>query len=104
MLMHVVLVWTLSGAGVNRLFPPVIMALSEMLVPLLLFSDWLQLVLNWQPFRGLVDVPYRIYNGDIPVMDAFPDIVHQCGSTLLFILMGQYLLSRSIRRLVIHGG
>ena len=104
MLMHVVLVWTLSGDGVNRLFPPVIMAFSGMLVPLPLFPDWLQPVLNWQPFRGLVDVPYRIYNGDIPVMDAFPDIVHQWGSALLFILLGQYLLSRSVRRLVIQGG
>ena len=77
MLMHVALIWTLSGRGFNTrddgcrrsCFP-------GLTVPLPLFPDWLQPLLYWQPFRGLADVPYRIYGGNIDPHAAVLEIVH----------------------------
>ncbi|XOV86342.1 MAG: ABC transporter permease [Pseudomonadota bacterium] len=104
MLMHVFLVWTISGEGLNRIMPSLTMVFSGMVVPLPLFPQWLQPFLNAQPFRGLVDVPFRIYTGNIPAMEAAPDILHQLVWTLVFILIGRWLLSRSLKQLVVQGG
>ena len=65
MLMHVALIWTLSGRGFNTVMTGLVIVFSGLTIPLPLFPDWLQPFLYWQPFRGLADVPYRIYSGNI---------------------------------------
>lgn len=104
MLMHVFLVWTISGDGLNRIMPSLVIVFSGMVVPLPLFPDWMQPFLDLQPFRGLVDVPFRIYVGDIPVSEAWPDIINQVFWALAFVWAGKAILSRSIRELVVQGG
>ena len=104
MLMHISLVWTISGEGFNRMMPGLTAILSGMIVPLPLFPDWMQPFLNWQPFRGLCDVPYRIYTGNIGAADALPEIAQQLGWVVLIVAFGYWLLSVSTKRVVIQGG
>ena len=49
---------------------------AGMVIPLPLFPDW-DNPSHWQPFRGLVDVPFRIYSGNIPPTVALLEIVSQ---------------------------
>ena len=104
MVMHVVLVWTISGEGINRIMPALTTILAGMVIPMPLFPDWAQPLLEWQPFRGLVDVPFRIYSGNIPPSDAVWDIAHQLIWTVLIVAFGRWLLGRSLRDLVVQGG
>jgi ABC-2 type transport system permease protein len=104
MLMHVMLVWTLSGEGINRIMLSVVTIFTGMVIPLPLFPDWLQPFLQWQPLRGVVDVPYRIYSGDILPLPAMGEILLQAGWVVLLIWGGRWLLAVSIRRLVVQGG
>lgn len=104
MLMHVTLVWTLSSDGINRLMPSIVSLFTGMVVPLPLFPDWLQPFLQWQPLRGIVDVPYRIYSGDILPPQAMAELLQQAGWIVLLIWGGRWLLAVSIRRLVVQGG
>ena len=104
MIMHVVLIYTLSGDGINRILPSFTIILSGNMLPLPLFPDWMQPFLNLQPFRGLVDVPFRIYTGDIAALSAGPDIVHQLVWAAIFIMLGRWMLSRSMSRVVVQGG
>jgi ABC-2 type transport system permease protein len=104
MLMHVILVLTVSGEGLNRIMPSLVMVLSGMIVPLPLYPDWLQPFLEAQPFRGIIDVPFRIYVGDILPAAALGDIAQQFLWILVFILLGHWLLNRSIKQLVVQGG
>ena len=78
-LAHISMLWTLSGEGVDRILPSFVTILSGMIVPLPLFPDWMQPFLSWQPFRGLCDVPYRIYSGNIPIAEAANEIVFTLG-------------------------
>lgn len=104
MVMHVALMWTISGEGFNRLMPGLVPLLSGLVVPLPLFPDWLQPVLFWQPFRGLADVPFRIYSGHIPADQAGLEIGLQAAWCALIVWFGMWLLRVAGRRLVVQGG
>jgi len=104
MLMHVALVWTLTGRGFNAIMMGVVSVLSGLIIPLPLFPDWLQGILYWQPFRGLADVPFRIYGGHIGVDAALLEIVLQLVWTVVIVGFGRAALAYASRRVVVQGG
>ena len=104
MVSQISLLWTISAAGMDRLMPAVVTIGSGMVVPLPLFPTWLQPWLYWQPFRGLADVPFRIYSGNIPAAAATLELLQQLLWLLLVIWLGRALLARGIRKLVFQGG
>jgi len=104
MVLHISLRWTLSGEGFNRLLLGVVPVFSGLVIPLPLFPDWLQPLLYWQPFRGLADVPFRIYSGHIAAADAMLELVMQVAWAALVIAFGVVLLRVASRRLVVQGG
>ena len=103
-LFNITMMWTISGEGVFALALGVVSILSGMLVPIPLFPEWAQTVLNVLPFRGLVDTPYRFYLGHIPASDLPLHLAHQLVWGVAIILFGRWLLSRGLRRLVVQGG
>ena len=104
MILHISLMWTISGEGFNRMMPGVVPLFAGLIIPLPLFPDWLQDFLYWQPFRGLADVPFRIYSGHIPADEALLEIGMQLGWSMLLIAFGVGLLDRARRNLVVQGG
>ncbi len=103
-LMVISMLWTISGDGINRLLPAAIYIFSGGIVPLPLFPDFLQPLLNALPFRGMADTPFRIYMGHIPPEQALLAIAHQLAWTAAFVLIGRWVLSRGVGRLVVQGG
>lgn len=104
MLMHISIFWTTDGRGVVIFMSGVVTIFAGMIIPLPLFPDWAQSVLQWQPFRGLCDVPFRIYSGDIALDAAAGEILQQFAWTLVLVLLGIWLLDVARRRLVVQGG
>jgi ABC-2 type transport system permease protein len=104
MLSHISLLWTISAAGIDRIMPAVVTVCAGMVIPLPLFPDWLQPLLHWQPFRGLVDVPFRIYSGNISPTVALLEIVSQGIWVGCLVWLGRVLLARGTRKLVVQGG
>jgi len=103
-LLSVVLLWTISGEGFARLLPVFIWILSGLVLPLPLFPDWAQSVIRVLPFRALMDTPFRLYMGHISPTDALPALAHQAIWLVAIVLLGRWLLSRGVRRLVVQGG
>lgn len=104
MLLTISLLWTIDGEGIAQMAPAAVFLLSGMIVPLPLFPDWCQPLLNILPFGGLVDTPFRLYLGHIPPEQALYTIAHQLTWAFGFVVFGQWLLSRSTARLVVQGG
>jgi ABC-2 type transport system permease protein len=103
-LVIITLFWTISGEGIQRLLPNCSLLLSGIIVPLPLFPQWMHSFLNIQPFRGVMDIPCRIYTGVIPLSDAFYYIGFQFTWTLILVLLGLWLMKRATHHLVIQGG
>jgi len=98
------LLWTISGEGINRLAPSIVMFFSGLIVPLPLLPGWVQSIIAVLPFRGLADLPFRIYMGHIAPPQAVLAILHQMIWTGALVLFGSWLLTRMVRKLVIQGG
>lgn len=100
----ITLFWTISGEGIQRILPHLTLLFSGLLVPLPLFPEWMQPLLNAQPLRGILDIPCRLYTGVIPLHQApwyFGFQLLWCG---LFIILGRWLIHQAIRRIEIQGG
>ena len=100
----ITLMWTISSQGAANLMPVAIMVLSGIIIPLPFYPDWLQPVLKALPFRGLLDVPLRIYNGDIPLRESLQELALQTAWIMVLVAIGRFALSRGIRRVVVQGG
>lgn len=96
--------WTISGEGAQRLAPFLVYAFSGMLLPLSFWPDGLQPLIHFLPFRGMVDVPFRVYLGQIPPAQALAEFGIQLLWTVVLVLGGRVLLLCGTRRLVIQGG
>lgn len=98
------LLWTVSGDGLFRLISASVTIFSGAIVPLPLFPEWAQPVLNFLPFRGLMDVPFRLYIGHIPAQDVIGLLGHQLVWTIALVVIGRLLLFIGMRRLAVQGG
>lgn len=103
-LVSISMFWTVSGQGISLLIPAAVTILSGMIIPLPLFPDWAQGVLSFLPFRGLVDVPFRLYAGHIAPEQVLAVLAHQLAWTVALVALGRGLLARGVRRLVVQGG
>jgi ABC-2 type transport system permease protein len=104
MLSTVSTLWYLAGDGVWQLMPVLVMLCSGAVIPLPFFPDWAQPILNALPFRGLMDLPFRLYMGHIPPSQALPQLGLECLWAVALVGFGRWLLGRGTRRLVVQGG
>jgi len=103
-LMSFSLLWTISGEGVARLVPAMVTLLSGMIVPLPFFPAWSLPLLDFLPFRGLVDTPFRLYTGDIAPSQSLGPLIHQVLWAGFLILLGKLIVNQGLRRAEIQGG
>jgi len=103
-LINVIIVATLDDRGANLLVAPFSNLLSGSIVPLALFPDWLRPALRLQPFAGLVDIPFRIYFGDMVGWQALGGIGLQLGWAVLLAAVGRWWVGRVMDRLQVQGG
>ena len=103
-LISISMFWMLEARGLVVITTGVVPVLSGMVVPLPLFPDWAQPFLQAQPFRGLCDVPFRLYSGDIPLELAGQEIAFQFAWILVLILLGYALIAHARKRVVVQGG
>lgn len=103
-LVSITLFWTISGEGFARLVPVAAWIFSGIVLPLPFFPEWAQGVIVWLPFRGIMDVPFRLYMGHLPPEAAPGEIGLQLAWVLAMVVAGRVLLRRGLRRLEVQGG
>src|SRR5688572_32290141 len=58
-------------------------------IPLPLFPDEVRVLLEWLPFAGVVDQPYRVYTGALPPGELGLVLGRQLAWTLALIALGR---------------
>lgn len=104
MLLNVAVVVTLNDRWVSQSLNPLLVVLSGSLVPLALYPDWAQRALFFQPFAGIVDIPFRIYSGNLAGTLALEGLALQMMWTIVLVVGGRVWLERVMRRLEVQGG
>ena len=103
-LLVISLFWTVSGEGLLCLMPHLSLFLSGVIVPLPLFPSWLKPIINFQPLRGIIDIPCQLYMGIIPLSQCYIYYGFQLAWLVFFVLVGKKLMNRALKRFVIQGG
>jgi ABC-2 type transport system permease protein len=104
MLANVLVAMTLNDRGVNSIMMPAVIIFSGSLLPLQLMPDGWRLALFIQPFAGLMDIPFRIYFGDLRGPAALAGLGLQAAWTVVFVLAGRRMLEAAMSRLQVQGG
>ena len=103
-LLTITLLWTISGEGINFLVYALVILLSGMNIPIPLLPDWLRPIVEFLPFRGLIDTPFRLYLGNLPARAVFQGLLHQVAWAAGLVGAGLALMRIGLRRIAIQGG
>ena len=94
----------LNERGINAFAVPVVIVLSGNLLPLALLPDAWQAALLLQPLAGLMDIPARLYFGQLAGWDAAGALALQAAWVALLVAWGRLALERTLRRIEVQGG
>lgn len=103
-LLNITLLFTISGEGIMVFAAALVLLLSGMTIPLPLFPAWSQPLLRSLPFASLVDLPFRLFTGNLPATQAGWVLLHQALWTAGLVASGRWLLRRALLRVVVQGG
>lgn len=73
-------------------------------VPIPLMPYTLQNFIKWLPFGCVSDLPFRIYCGNIGLMDGFKRIVLSAVWLVVLILLGRLSTKKQLKNVVVQGG
>ena len=104
MFIYIITIFTLQPQGVRMALTSFSELLNGALVPLPFYPPVFRAILEWSPFGSMLNVPYRVWSGDIAGLDILQHAGLQCFWLCALVLLGQLLLSRGLRRAVIQGG
>ena len=95
---------TLSAKGTATIMNTICGVLGGMYVPLVFMPQSLQNVLNYLPFRFIMDLPARIYIGNIPPLEAIKFIGISIAWIIALVLIGKLLMKKAGKNTIIQGG
>ena len=95
---------TLSSKGTVSICNTVCGILGGLYIPLVFMPQSIQNVLNYLPFRSILDLPARIYIGNIPPLEGLKFIGLAFAWLIVIIIIGKLLISRAGKNAIIQGG
>jgi ABC-2 type transport system permease protein len=104
MLVNLSVLWTMSVDGLTVIAVSFVILCSGMVIPLPLFPPWSQWIFRSLPFAGMVDLPFRLYAGNLAARDLLWVMLHQWIWVATFVLFGRWWLAHLTKRMVVQGG
>ncbi len=104
MLLNIAAAAALNERGINTLAAPIVIVFSGNLLPLALLPDAWQTALLLQPLAGVMDIPARIYFGQLDGALMLAALGLQCAWIVLLVAFGRAAMARTMRRLEVQGG
>ncbi len=96
--------WVIDTRGFVALVTITQIFFSGMVLPLVVFPDWLRTVAEVLPFRCLVQVPADVLLREDTGTAALPLLAVQVLWVVLLLVAGQLLTAAAVRKVVVQGG
>lgn len=104
MLIYISVFVTMNPSGSILLFAVFSEFFAGFLIPVPLMPDWMQRIVYVLPFHYTVDFPFRIFTGHISKLEAIQGIGMQILWLAALVVVGSWLMNRTMRRIVVQGG
>lgn len=104
MLVHTIGFYTYNEAGISSMLISVMELFCGAYIPVALLPMVIQKGTYYLPFRLVSDLPYRVYSGNIGVMEGLLSIGLQIIWIIVLIFIGNLIVKRSLNKVFIQGG
>jgi ABC-2 type transport system permease protein len=104
MLIYLTMFYTESPVGLFSIITILAEFFSGTIIPIPLMPEMLKNICYALPFRLGSDFPFRIYSGNIGIIEAFQGIGIQIFWIIGLILIGNLALKKTLKRVVVQGG
>lgn len=95
---------TLNEKGIVNIMITMADILSGLVVPIPFFPLFLQNISKVLPFQYISDLPFRVYVGNIGLLNGIYGIIIQLIWLFILIFIGLFLMKKSLKRVVVQGG
>jgi ABC-2 type transport system permease protein len=96
--------WLIDIRGLSTLSWFTAQLLAGVLLPLVLFPDWLEPTVRILPFSGMVALPVEIFLGKHPGVEVLSIFGTQLAWVAVLVLIGRAVLARAVTKVVVQGG
>jgi len=96
--------WFLDTSGIRQIIMGTGIFLSGFIIPISFFPAGFDRICEWLPFVGQSYVPVAIYLGKYVGGQMVSMLVRQMAWAVFLLMLGRFLMSRAVRKLVIQGG
>jgi len=104
MIVYTSLFYTISPLGIRLVVSAMGDFLSGAVVPLPFFPEPFRSIAELLPFSSMLNVPLRIYSGNIAGEEALRSIGLQVFWLVTLVLLGVLLLNRALKKVIVQGG
>lgn len=104
MIIHTISFFTLESKGMTSIVCSLGEILSGFAIPVPLLPTAIVNATKYLPFRLIGDTPFRIYSGNINVIEAKNLILLQIIWIILLIIIGNLLIKKALKKVCIQGG
>lgn len=104
MFVYILTFYTISPMGVRIALVMTADFFSGGLVPLPFLPQWLTKYIELSPFAAMQNVPFRIYSGNMYLNEALAAITLQGLWGISLVVLGKFLISKTLKRVVVQGG
>lgn len=104
MLMYISLFYTLSQRGMKIIVTALTGFLSGGIIPLPFFPAPVLAIVKLLPFAAMQNMPLLIYSGTITGTAALKGIVFQLFWLIVLFVIGQLIMRRTLKKVIVQGG
>ena len=104
MLVHTIGFYTYNEEGISNMLSTIMEFLAGQFMPVALLPMFLQKSTYYLPFRLIGDLPFRIYSNNIGISEGLIGLGLQVIWIVLLIILGNYIVKKSLNKVFIQGG
>ncbi len=104
LLVHTIGFYTYNEAGFSSMLNSVMELLAGELIPVALLPLFIQKGTYFLPFRLVCDLPFRLYSGNMAIMEGIFSIGLQVIWIVILFIIGNLVVKKALKKVFIQGG